>query len=154
MGLYMFSPWSLQVELMDACVASEWPLAGSSVRVASVASLDLAVVARVELGGHVEAVVVALAADGHPVPGHALMAIRVVAKDAIVAVAAHGHTAEGHARFLLQGEAVGDTSLVATAEAGPQEQVTGGKGKGEKRELVYIDERETILQLWIIETPS
>ena len=55
------------------------PLAASSVRVACMASLDLVAVDCVELGGHVEVVVVARTTDGQLAPGHALMILRQVA---------------------------------------------------------------------------
>ena len=65
---------------------------------------------------------------GRTAGSQALMAIRVVAKNASVAISAHGHTPESHAMFLLQGEMVGDTSLVATAAAESEDQVTRGAG--------------------------
>ncbi|KAG0718780.1 Nuclear pore membrane glycoprotein 210 [Chionoecetes opilio] len=68
---------------MDVCLEAPHP-ATSHIRIASVASLDLTVQEVVELGGTLEAVVVALDSSGTPLPAHSLMDLQAHPQSTVI----------------------------------------------------------------------
>ncbi|XP_045135135.1 nuclear pore membrane glycoprotein 210-like [Portunus trituberculatus] len=113
----------LVVTLVDVCLEATHP-ATSHIRIASVASLDLTVLEVVELGGTLEAEVVALDSSGTPLPAHSLMDLQPHPQSTVISAKYQGVNKQGNAVYEVRGRHVGDTSLRVSAA------VAGGTGEG------------------------
>lgn len=107
----------LAVTLVDLCLDAENPTM-SIVRVASVVSLDLVMVERVELGGSLLAEVVAKDAAGLPLPAHALMNLAPHPQANIISAVYKDVNVAGNALYEVTGKHVGDTTLRVSAGDG------------------------------------
>ncbi|XP_042211678.1 nuclear pore membrane glycoprotein 210-like isoform X2 [Homarus americanus] len=111
------SDGELTVTLVDVCLEAENP-ATSHIRIASIASLDLVIVDRVELGGVLEAEVLAKDSLGHPLPAHNLMHLTPHPQANIITARYQGVNSEGNAVYEVTGRHVGDTTLRVSAGNG------------------------------------
>ncbi|XP_069952997.1 nuclear pore membrane glycoprotein 210, partial [Cherax quadricarinatus] len=112
------SDGELIVSLVDVCLQAERP-ATSHVKIASIASLDLLVVDRVELGGMLEAEVLVKDSSGLPLPSHKLMNLAPHPQANIITTRYQGVNREGNAVYEVTGRHVGDTTLrVSTGNGG------------------------------------
>ncbi|XP_068200875.1 nuclear pore membrane glycoprotein 210 [Palaemon carinicauda] len=111
------SDGDVTVTLVDICLEAEQP-ATSAIRVASIASLDLVVVDRVELGGYLEAEVVAKDGAGHLIPAHSLMNLSPHPQANIITAVYKTVNLKGNAVYEVYGRHVGDTTLRVSAGNG------------------------------------
>ncbi|KAK4314544.1 hypothetical protein Pmani_014165 [Petrolisthes manimaculis] len=112
------SDGEVTVTVVDVCIETDTP-ASAHITVASIASLDLIMVDRVELGGSLEAEVVALTAKGAAVPVHTLMALTTHPLSPIITLRYGGINKAGNAMYQVFGRDIGDTTLrVSAAGAG------------------------------------
>ncbi|CAL4097838.1 unnamed protein product [Meganyctiphanes norvegica] len=107
----------VKVTLVDLCLDAVSP-AMSVVRVASVVSLDMVMVERVELGGSLLAEVVAKDAAGLPLPAHALMNLAPHPQANIISAVYEDVNDAGNALYKVTGQHVGDTTLRVSAGDG------------------------------------
>ena len=105
------------VGLVDLCLDSEVPIS-SFVRVSSISSLDLIMVNRVELGGKLDAEVVALDIYGHIIPPHSLMDMTAHSQSNIISTKFKEINEHGHSVYTVFGRHLGDTTLRFSASKG------------------------------------
>ncbi|KAK7069963.1 hypothetical protein SK128_003833 [Halocaridina rubra] len=108
------SDGEVKVTLIDVCLDAENP-AGAIVRVSSIASLELVVVDRVELGGYLEAEVLALDSAGYIIPAHSLMNLTPHPQANIIEMSYKRTNQRGNAVCNVYGRHVGDTTLRVSA---------------------------------------
>ncbi|XP_064117078.1 nuclear pore membrane glycoprotein 210-like [Macrobrachium nipponense] len=111
------SDGDVTVTLVDVCLEAEKP-ATSAIRVASIASLDLVVVDRVELGGYLEAEVVAKDEAGQLIPAHSLMNLTPHPQANIITAVYKKVNQRGNSVYEVYGRHVGDTTLRVSAGNG------------------------------------
>nr|XP_045612932.1 nuclear pore membrane glycoprotein 210-like isoform X2 [Procambarus clarkii] len=116
-NVYPVSDGELIVALVDVCLQAESP-ATSHVKIASIASLDLVMVDRVELGGVLKAEVLAKDTSGHSLPAHDLMNLVPHPQANIITARYQGANNKGNAVYEVTGRHVGDTTLRVSAGNG------------------------------------
>ncbi|XP_076028770.1 nucleoporin 210 isoform X2 [Oratosquilla oratoria] len=107
----------LIVRLLDVCLEADSP-AEATIKVASVASLDLIMVDRVQLGDSIEAEVVARDDQGTEVPANNLMKLLLLPQANIISTQYKGMNSKGNAIYIIYGHHKGKTSLRASAGEG------------------------------------
>ncbi|XP_071543821.1 nuclear pore membrane glycoprotein 210 [Panulirus ornatus] len=112
--VYPLLDGELTVTVLDLCLEAESP-GTSHIRIASIDSLDLLIVDRVELGGTLEAEVVAKDSSGHPLPAHNLMNLTPHPQANFISARYHSVNPEGNAVYKVTGEHLGDTTLQVSA---------------------------------------
>ncbi|XP_063610154.1 nuclear pore membrane glycoprotein 210-like [Penaeus indicus] len=112
------SDGDVTVSLIDVCLEAETPVS-STIKVASIVSLDLVMVDRVELGGTLEAEVIARDASGNSLPAHFLMDLTLNPQANIITTKYLGTNNNDNAIYEVVGRHVGDTTLRASAGNGP-----------------------------------